>query len=106
VEDLIKMTVKRIEEKHSTFNLTREFLDLIDQKLWEGSQGSFLWVGIVAAELVKAPLRTLLDKLNNFPKTLERLYDRILNSITESDQEDCEKISRWVAFAKEALTTS
>jgi hypothetical protein len=102
VEKLIKMSMKRIEERPSGIKLTHEFFDPIEHTLREKGQESFLWVGIVARELTKTPPRGLKLALNKFPNTPEQLYDRILNNISGSDQGDCERILRWVAFVKEA----
>ncbi|KFY30111.1 hypothetical protein V494_08258 [Pseudogymnoascus sp. VKM F-4513 (FW-928)] len=68
------------------------------------AQGTFLWIGIVAKELMKYKTTEVEEALNLFPSGLEGLYARMLLQIDENRRETAATILRWIVMAVRPLT--
>ncbi|KFY08735.1 hypothetical protein V492_05960 [Pseudogymnoascus sp. VKM F-4246] len=68
------------------------------------AEGTFLWIGIVAKELMKYKTTEVEEALNLFPSGLEGLYARMLLQIDDDRRETAARILRWVVMAVRPLT--
>lgn len=68
--------------------------ELVHHHLRSNSEGTFLWVALVAQALERMPgwkSRSMRSKLESFPKSLSALYEKMLEQVLSSDHEDGEE---------------
>ncbi|KAG8526141.1 uncharacterized protein KY384_000134 [Bacidia gigantensis] len=68
------------------------------------AQGTFLWVGIVARELMRYRASEVEAALNQIPSKLDELYARILLQTENSRRDMVAEMLRWVVMAVRPLT--
>jgi ankyrin repeat protein len=80
---------------------------MVQADLLSRCEGSFLWLGCVIEELRDQKTCTKIKQcVDNLPRGLRPLYERLLIQIDEGDQQECAHILEWVAQAMEPLTLS
>jgi NACHT domain len=62
----------------------------VRDQMREKSNGTFLWVALVIAELRRVLKRNMLKVLEDMPNGLTLVYDRILKHIQQLHRQDCE----------------
>ncbi|KAF1971564.1 hypothetical protein BU23DRAFT_434634, partial [Bimuria novae-zelandiae CBS 107.79] len=98
-----------ITAKIQRLNLILGFDDELRERVkttsLERSEGSFLWLGCIIAELELKPTCTeVQEALNKFPKQLDALYNRFLKQISHDHKADCLRIFQWVTKARTPLS--
>ncbi|KAL9066016.1 MAG: hypothetical protein Q9157_007281 [Trypethelium eluteriae] len=79
--------------------------ELVHKTLLERSEGTFLWVGFVVYELSQKCTRIqVLDALQELPKGLSAIYDRMLLQIESNERQASSRILQWVTMAVRPLT--
>ena len=68
------------------------------------AQGTFLWIGIAARELVEYPATEVEEALKHFPSGLEPLFSQMLLQIKPERRQTVAQILRWVVLAARPLT--
>ena len=82
VATFINYKVQKLTEKKKYNN---EIRDAVSQHLLLNAHGTFLWVALVCEKLADVPKRNVRKKLGEFPSGLDRLYERMLDRIRDSD---------------------
>ncbi|EUC29070.1 hypothetical protein COCCADRAFT_8666 [Bipolaris zeicola 26-R-13] len=85
-----------------------EIRDAVLQHLRSNAGDTFLWVALVCQDLRKTPKWSVLKKLASvFPPTLDSLYGRMMDQISESDSaEICQHVLASVAILYRPVTIS
>jgi len=85
-----------------------EIRDAVLQHLRSNAGDTFLWVALVCQDLKKTPKWNVLKKLASvFPPTLDSLYGRMMDQISESDPaEICQHVLASVAVLYRPVTIS
>ncbi|KAJ5176350.1 uncharacterized protein N7482_002227 [Penicillium canariense] len=79
----------------------------VSRILSEKAEGTFLWVGIACNELADVLARDAITTLEALPRGLTSLYDRLLTTALEANENDKNKILqilRCVAVSRQPLT--
>lgn len=84
-------------EKESNFDNKDEKSRDIVQEIVDGADGVFLWVRLVVRSLLNGfrhryPVAHLKQELENMPRELDILFDKIFNSIDSGDREQSDKM--------------
>lgn len=81
------------------------FRSRMRRELLDRAEGTFLWVGFATIELLKASTWTEMEAtIDQLPKGLPSLYDRMLLQIDPRHRPTSSKILRWIAFAAGPLS--
>ena len=99
----VKSKVRELSQK---LRVDTTFENHATKLLLEKSEGTFLWVGFVMAELLKKRTRSQVEKaMDNLPKGLPAVYARMLQNIEPDDRENSKKllICASLAFRKLSL---
>jgi ankyrin repeat protein len=98
VDELSDQLENLSDETRSTFK-SRMHAGLMDR-----AESTFLWVGFAATELLQQATMTQMEAvMQQLPKGLPALYDRMLLQIDASHRHISSKILRWVAMAARPL---
>lgn len=82
VDSFIQYKINELTERNK---YSPEIRDAVQHHLVSMANGTFLWVALVCKELTNVPKRHVRKKLEDFPPGLNKLYERMLNQISESD---------------------
>lgn len=82
VATFINFEVQRLT-KRKKYN--DEIRDAVSHHLLLNANGTFLWVALVCEMLTDVPKRDVRKKLKEFPPGLDKLYERMLEHISDSD---------------------
>lgn len=77
---------------------------LITDTLRSKANGMFLWVSLVVKDLLRTPAKSIEQRLNLLPKTLNQVYESLLSKIDESSTERIKNILMWVMTAYRPLS--
>jgi ankyrin repeat protein len=95
----------RTEELFQRITLSDTHRNELRERLFEGAQGSFLWVGFAMIDLLRQKNENgVMRALGRLPAGLFPLYDRMLKDIEPDSQEISLCILRYVALAYRPLT--
>lgn len=73
--------------------------------LTTNANDTFLWVALVCQDLEKTAKRNVLKKLNSFPPGLDALYERMLQQIGASDDDElCKQVLATIALVYRPIT--
>jgi len=98
VDELSDQLENLSDESRSKFK-SRMHAGLMDR-----AESTFLWVGFAATELLQQATMTQMEAvMQQLPKGLPALYDRMLLQIDASHRHISSKILRWVAMAARPL---
>lgn len=101
--DIYEYVSDEISSYHS-YHRSDDIIKRLVQKVVNRSDGVFLWVRLVAAELRKGKmivgdLHELEAAIYSLPRDLTSFYDRILNTLDMSPESETYRIFEWVLFA-------
>jgi nucleoside-triphosphatase THEP1 len=82
VATYIDYKVQKLTEKKK---YNEEIRHAVFQHLLSNAHGTFLWVALVCEKLAHVPKRNVRKRLEEFPSGLDKLYERMLDQISESD---------------------
>ncbi|RBR14463.1 uncharacterized protein FIESC28_07699 [Fusarium coffeatum] len=106
-EAVQRFIIRRVEDLAKRKRYTESTRDAVLQHLLENADDTFLWVSVVCEELAKysvLPHHTS-KVLQSFPPGLDKLYQRMINQILHSrDEETCKAILSVVTAAFEPLS--
>ncbi|PYI17232.1 ankyrin [Aspergillus violaceofuscus CBS 115571] len=104
LQSMIKDTVKDLARRN---DYTDSVAQKVRQILEEKAEGTFLWVGIAHNELILVQSRKVVEKLQDLPGGLYKLYRKLLLDAATCGPDDyllIKKILETVAFALRPLT--
>lgn len=78
----------------------------IETALREGAGGTFLWVSYVAQDLEQKTLDEIDTAVNQLPRGLYAIYDRIISKIENETRGGIVEMLRWILLAARPLTIS
>ena len=103
--DIKRFTSVKVSELSNIHNFGIKLRAYIESALLERAEGTFLWVGFVANELLQKDTCTeVVDTLESLPKGLPGIYGRMLLQIKEDRWNTTASILRWVVMALRPLT--
>jgi Ankyrin repeats (3 copies) len=102
--DVSKFIAAKVGELSEYRNYPPQLRSYVENILHKRSEGTFLWVGIVAKELEKYACDEVKDALDTFPSGLLELYSRILLQFPLRRRKPIAKILQWVVMAARPLT--
>ncbi|KAH0542444.1 hypothetical protein FGG08_003199 [Glutinoglossum americanum] len=77
----------------------------VEDTLCKNAGGTFLWASLVLEDLGKEKDETeVRNKLQNLPRNLNEVYDRILSQIDLEHEEKAKFVLRWVVVARRPLS--
>ncbi|KAF5005691.1 hypothetical protein FDECE_7890 [Fusarium decemcellulare] len=76
----------------------------IESVFRERSNGTFLWVSFMAADLKKKSVREIEVSLQQLPHGLDGIYERILSQVKPVDQSVVTELLRWITLSKRLLS--
>ena len=82
------------EKKHYTGKVKTQISEILRDK----AKGTFLWVGLAAAELKDVQSKDAVQVLQNMPRGLDSLYKRLLDTALEKQRPGGEVIQRVLSF--------
>ncbi|KAK3695688.1 hypothetical protein B0T22DRAFT_114601 [Podospora appendiculata] len=82
------------EKKHYTDKVKTQISEILKDK----AEGTFLWVGLAAAELKDVPSKDAVQVLQNMPRGLHSLYKRLLDTAVEKQGPGSDVIQRILSF--------
>jgi ankyrin repeat protein len=95
---------KFIDERMSTLRCPSETRSYIRQKLFDRSEGTYLWIGFAINSLKKVRVIDMEKTVDAFPKGLEAIYRRMFLAISGSERTRVMEILRWVLTALRPLS--
>ncbi|KAH7173978.1 uncharacterized protein B0J16DRAFT_406362 [Fusarium flagelliforme] len=102
-----RFIIRRVEDLAKKKRYSETTREAVQEHLLSNANDTFLWVSLVCEELAKfnvLPHHTL-KVLQSFPAGLDKLYQRMINQILHSrDQEVCKAILATVTAAFEPLS--
>lgn len=102
--DVAIFVQSKVRELSKKLGLDEDFEANAASVLLEKSQGTFLWVGFVMAELLMKKTRSQVEKaMYGLPKGLPAVYARMLQSIEAEDRENSKRLLTCVALAFKPL---
>ena len=79
--------------------------DAVFEHLTTNANGTFLWVALVCQDLEKTAKRNVLKKLKSFPPGLDALYERMMQQIGASDDDElCKQVLATIALVYRPIT--
>lgn len=83
-----------------------KLLKHIDAVLCDRAEGTFLWVSFMVADLNKKTAREIEASLQQLPRGLDAVYERILGRIKPEDQSVTAELLTWITLAQVPLSVS
>lgn len=106
-QDIQQAITKQVDRLSRIEGFDDKFRTAVQLKLQERAEGTFLWVGLAMHALLKQrTCSQVLDVLKTLPPGLPAIYNRMLRSFPEEQQELSSKILRWMTFARRPLQVS
>jgi ankyrin repeat protein len=103
--DIRKFISSSVRERLKVPGFNDTLRKTVEDELLVRSQGTFLWVGFVVAELSKKSTCTeIMETLESLPLGLPAIYDRMLLRTDNSRRPVVAEILRWVTVAVRPLT--
>lgn len=103
--DINTFTSLKMLELRRRHDISNELSLQIKAQLLRKAEGTFLWIGYAANELItKATTMQVLEALEELPAALSALYSRMIRNIAADKLHICISILRWVALAVHPLT--
>lgn len=103
--DIQKFISDRVRELRKVDGFNDTLRNVVEKALLARSQGTFLWVGFVMAELCNKSTPTeIMATLKDLPSGLPAIYDRMLLRTDKSRRAVLTKALRWVTMAVRPLT--
>lgn len=106
IRDQVAQTSQRLK-------LNQETRELLQQKLLEGRERTYLWLHLVFEDLErsvktggKRTKQALLEKINLLPSTVEKSYEKILGRLDEEQQKHAKIIFHIIVGSCRPLTLS
>jgi hypothetical protein len=79
--------------------------DAVFEHLTTNANDTFLWVALVCQDLKKTAKRNVLKKLKSFPPGLDALYERMMQQIGASDDDElCKQVLATIALVYRPIT--
>lgn len=103
--DIQRFVSQKVQELGLAISGFNEIKEQVHKVLLERAEGTFLWVGFVADELLRKTTCTqILDALNEMPKGLPSIYSRILSKKEKERRPVLSRLLRWVTVAFRPLS--
>ncbi|KAL2117162.1 hypothetical protein VTJ04DRAFT_9330 [Mycothermus thermophilus] len=77
---------------------------MVKDALITGSGGMFLWVHLMLAILWQTPVSDVRQRLEQAPKDIDAVYDRIIAELSPQLADTATKILKWLVFGNRPLT--
>ncbi len=109
VDDIDRVIDHKVSNLSRTLPWLRDRPDVKDhilQILREKADSTFLWIGFVMDELKRANLSTLEQVLDDMPKGLNGMYERMLSKIAPDRRPEIRELLLWCTFAVRPLSLS
>ncbi len=104
--DLQKFIDVKVDELSTVKGYNSEQSERIGCALREKAGGTFLYVSLVLHDLRTTKIYSQVTrKLKELPLDLNKVYDKILNSVDADCEEIAKLVLRWVVVARRPLTT-
>lgn len=101
--DISQFIEAKVNELSESRHYPQPVRTCVKKVFQDRAQGTFLWVGIVAAALKKYKATEVENALDGFPSGLADLYDRMLLPIEDNQRETAAKILRWGCYGGSSL---
>ncbi|KAK4070700.1 hypothetical protein Trihar35433_5167 [Trichoderma harzianum] len=96
----------RVAELSESKQYTTQLANHVKECLMEKSAGTYLWVSFTVKDLQTIEMSEVEESLNQFPRGLDALYERILQQIESTQRGLILDILRWCTFAVRPLSLS
>jgi hypothetical protein len=102
--DVARFVKSKVEELSQKLGFDPVFEENATRMLLEKSEGTFLWVGFVMAELLKKRTRSQVQMaMSGLPKGLPAVYARMLKGIEPEHRENSKRLLTCIALAFKPL---
>jgi predicted nucleic acid-binding protein len=102
VSIFIEQKVSQLAKEKRYNDTTR---DAVLKHLALNANDTFLWVALVYQNLKTVPQRNVIKRLNIFPPGLDSLYERMMQQVSNSDDDDiCKRILALVVIVYRPIT--
>ncbi|KAE8347505.1 hypothetical protein BDV24DRAFT_157794 [Aspergillus arachidicola] len=93
IQSFIEYRVQKLENRSNESKGKPEIWNAVKDHLVENANGTFLWVALVCEHLAKMFYWEVREKLKDFPPHLEKIYERMMGQIIDSDRSEiCKSI--------------
>lgn len=96
----------RVAELSESKQYTSQLANHVKECLMEKSAGTYLWVSFTVKDLQTIEMSEVEESLNQFPRGLDALYERILQQIESTQRGLILDILRWCTLAVRPLSLS
>ncbi|KAF3076336.1 hypothetical protein CFAM422_001605 [Trichoderma lentiforme] len=96
----------RVAELSESKQYTTQLANHVKECLMEKSAGTYLWVSFTVKDLQTMEMSEVEESVNQFPRGLDALYERILQQIESTQRGLILDILRWCTFAVRPLSLS
>ncbi|KAE8308258.1 WD40-repeat-containing domain protein [Aspergillus transmontanensis] len=93
IQSFIEYRVQKLENRSNGSKGKTDIWNAVKDHLVENANGTFLWVALVCEHLAKMFYWEVREKLKDFPPHLEKIYERMMSQIIDSDKSEiCKSI--------------
>ncbi|PIG80494.1 hypothetical protein AARAC_001670 [Aspergillus arachidicola] len=93
IQSFIEYRVRKLENRSNGSKGKTDIWKAVKDHLVENANGTFLWVSLVCEHLAKMFYWEVREKLKDFPPHLEKIYERMMGQIIDSDRSEiCKSI--------------
>ncbi|KAE8331490.1 WD40-repeat-containing domain protein [Aspergillus sergii] len=93
IQSFIEYRVRKLENRSNGSKGKSDIWKAVKDHLVENANGTFLWVALVCEYLAKMFYWEVQEKLKDFPPHLEKIYERMMSQIIDSDKSEiCKSI--------------
>lgn len=88
IQSFIEYRVQKLENRSNGSKGKTDIWKAVKDHLVENANGTFLWVALVCEHLAKMFYWEVREKLRDFPPHLEKIYERMMSQIIDSDKSE------------------
>ncbi|BAE55161.1 unnamed protein product [Aspergillus oryzae RIB40] len=88
IQSFIEYRVQKLENRSNGSKGKTDIWISVKDHLVENANGTFLWVALVCEHLAKMFYWEVREKLRDFPPHLEKIYERMMSQIIDSDKSE------------------
>ncbi|GMG27528.1 unnamed protein product [Aspergillus oryzae] len=88
IQSFIEYRVQKLENRSNGSKGKTDIWISVKDHLVENANGTFLWVALVCEHLAKMFYWEVREKLRDFPPHLEKIYERMMSQIINSDKSE------------------
>ncbi|KAB8271069.1 WD40-repeat-containing domain protein [Aspergillus minisclerotigenes] len=86
IQSFIEYRVQKLENRSNGSKGKTDIWKAVKDHLVENANGTFLWVALVCEHLAKMFYWEVREKLRDFPPHLEKIYERMMSQVIDSDK--------------------